>query len=153
MAIVVVLGSCFPLGQGESQDTVLKLGGHILGLHSFTYIKAAAAGTGIAFLADVPALFICLVLVQPLGRTDRQTTILQFHIDLILLKAGQVNVQLIGVFGLSYVGFHQVLGVFPIQGIAAGQRREQIKITAKEIIEQIFSKNTGHHKSFLHSYS
>ena len=42
------------LRRGELQDAVLKLGGHIPGLHTLAHIEAAATGAGVPLLADVP---------------------------------------------------------------------------------------------------
>ena len=139
--------------QREFQDAVLKPGGHVLGLHTLAHIEAAAAGAGVPLLADIPARLVRFVLVQALGGADGQIAVLQIHADLVLLEAGQVDVQLIGVVRLPHVGLHQVLGVLPIQGIVSRQHREQVEVTAKEIVEQVLTKNTGHHKSFLHSYT
>lgn len=55
------------LGKRYSQDTILKLGGHIPGFNPFAHKEAAAAGAGVPLLTDVLALLIFLVFVQSLG--------------------------------------------------------------------------------------
>ena len=62
--------------QREFQDTVLKLGGHILGLHAFAHIEAAAAGAGVPLLTDIPARLVRFLLIQDLGGTDDQIAVL-----------------------------------------------------------------------------
>ena len=66
-------------------------------------------------------------------------------------EAGQIDRQLIAVFLLPDIGLHQILGVLAIQGAAALRDVHHAKGIVKEIIKQIFSKNAGQHKSFLHS--
>ena len=119
----------------------------ILGLDALTHIEAAAHRTGVALLTDVAALLVLLVLVQTLSGVDGQITVLQLHLDLVLLKAGQVNVHQIGILRLADIGLHHVLGVLAIQGVVdAGHHTKSV---IEHIIEQILTKNAGQHKSFL----
>ena len=128
------------LGQGDLQDAILKLGGHILGLHLLTHIEAAAALTGVALPAQITAILLLLVLIQALGGTDGQTTVLQLQLNLILLEAGQVHIQLIGVLGLPHIGLHQVLAVLAVQRVAGKHVGHSVKGILEKVVKQIFTK-------------
>lgn len=121
------------LGDRQTQDAVLVLGGDVFRGDVLPDVEAPAAGTGVALLADVLAVLVLLVLVQTLGGLDGQVAVGDLHVDLVLLEAGQVDVQLIAVIGLPHVGLHQVLAVLAIQDIAAaGDHGEGV---GKEVIE------------------
>ena len=141
------------LGDGQLQNAVFKLGGHLAGLHVLAYIEAAAASTGIALLANILALLVALILVQALGRLDGQIAVLQLHIDLILLEAGQIDIQLVAVRGLPHIGLHQVLAVLAVQRVVTLGHYHHTKGIRKEIIKQVLTKNARQHKSYLHSIS
>ena len=140
----------FGLRHIQRQDTVLKLGGHLFGLH-IAHVEAAAHGTGVTLPADVAALLVLLILIKTLCGLNSQVAIAQVNADLVFLEAGQIDRQLIAVFLLPDIGLHQILGVLAIQGAAALRDVHHAKGIVKEIIKQIFSKNAGQHKSFLHS--
>ena len=127
------------LGDEQLQNAVLILGLHILRLHILAHIEAAAEGTGVTLLADITALLILLVLVQSLGGADGQATVLQLDLYLVLLKTGQVHVDLVTVLDLPHIGVHQVLRMLAVQ-LMFGLREH---CAIKEIIKQVLTKNTG----------
>ena len=59
----------------QAQNTVLVFGVDILGL-DITHIEAAAACTAVAFLTDIAALLVLLILIQPLCGADRQISLI-----------------------------------------------------------------------------
>ena len=129
------------LGQSNLQNAVLKLSGDILGFHMIAHIEAAAALARIALTAQITAVLFLLILVQALGRADRQTTILQFQLDLILLKARQIHIQLIGILSLPHIGLHQILAVLTIERVVIGKNRHPVKGVLEKLIKQILTKN------------
>ena len=136
------------LGNAQAQDAAFVFGADVLGLDVGAYIEAAAAGAGVALLADVLTVLIGLVLIQALGCGDGHIAVLQLHIDLVLLEAGQVNIQLVGVLGFPHIGLHQIPCVLAVQGIL-GSGCNHTEGIVKEIIKQVLTKNARQHKSFL----
>ena len=80
------------LGNGDLQNAVFKLCTHILNGNSSANIEATAHCTGVTLLTNVTALLILLVLIQALLSADGQITVLQLYLNLVLFKAGQVDV-------------------------------------------------------------
>lgn len=81
----------------QRQDTVLKLGGHLFGLH-IPHVEAPAHGTGVTLPADVATLLVLLILIKTLCGLNGQVAIAQVNADLVFLEAGQIDRQLIAVF-------------------------------------------------------
>ena len=89
------------------QDAVLKSCGNILQLHLFAHIKGSGQAAGITLAADVFAGFLIrLVFIKPLGGADIQVTVFKGNGNLVLLKAGQINVNLVRVVILHHIGFN-----------------------------------------------
>ena len=136
------------LGHQDGQDTVFVLGLDILRAY-IANIEATGANAGVALLAKDTALLILCILVKTLLGTDGQITVLNIQLDLILLEAGQVNIQLVAVLCLTDIGLHHVACVFAIQRLIRPTGIHQSKGGSKEIIKQVLTKNARQHKSFL----
>ena len=79
------------LWNADLQDAVLEFGLNVLLGQLVADIEAAAHAAGVALAADILAVFLLLVLVKALGCADAQVTVVQLYVDLILLKAWQVD--------------------------------------------------------------
>ena len=87
------------------------------------------------------ALLVLVLFFEALGRGDRQVTILQLQIDLILLEARQVHLQLVAFIVFLQVGLHHTGCVFAVQLLVhAGLKASERKI--EPVIKQTLSKNT-----------
>ena len=139
------------------QDAILKLCVDILLLHGVAYIEAAGTGAGEGLTAQVAAILIFLVIGAAADRLNGQVAVIQLHLNVFLLAAGQVNGNVIIAIGsLLHVGLHHVctaltegLTFFPVHRTL---QRAIVPERIKEIIEQILMENSRHkHKSFLQS--
>ena len=139
------------------QDAILKLCVDVLLLHGVTHIEAAGAGTGKSLAAQVAALFILLVIGVAADGLNGQVAVVQLHLNVFLLAAGQINSNVIAaVGGLLHIGLHHVctalaegLTLFTVHRTL---QRTIVPERVKEIIEQVFMENSRHkHKSFLQS--
>ena len=139
------------------QDAILELCVDVLLLHGVAHIEAAGAGAGEGLAAQVAALFILLVIGVAADGLNGQVAVVQLHLNVFLLAAGQVNGNVIAaVGGLLHIGLHHVctalaegLTLFTVHRTL---QRTIVPERVKEIIEQVFMENSRHkHKSFLQS--
>ena len=114
---VVVLGNLLNVffRNADLQDTVLKFSLDILLGQVVADVESTAHRTGVTLAADILAVFLLLILVKALGSADAQVTVVQLYVDLILLKAWQVDIQLVAVVGLADIGLHHVAAVLAVQ--------------------------------------
>ena len=93
---------------------------------------------------------ILLTLLTALISRDGEIAVLQMSLHIVLIKARQVDGDAVCIFLFLHIGLHQVLGPLAIKRILCAPK-VVVKGVSKELIKQIFTKNTGQHKSFLHS--
>ena len=146
-----------PMAESDVQDAILKLCVDVLLLHGVTHIEAAGAGTGESLAAQIAALFILLVIGVATDGLNGQVAVVQLHLNVFLLAAGQINSNVIAaVGGLLHIGLHHVCTALA-EGLTLFTVHRTLQCTivperVKEIIEQVFMKNSRHkHKSFLQS--
>ncbi len=144
--------------QAEFQDTILKLCIDIFRPQLVTNIKAAGAGASVAFLTDVTSILVFFAVIFIFCSLNREEAVLQVDFDIFLLKAGQVNGNLIILVRLFDISPHQVpctlaKRAVPCKCMAHATIELVVPVWGKEIIEKIFAKEVRHHKSFLHFYS
>ena len=131
-------------GQGDLQDTVLKLGVDVLLLDLLAHIEAAGAGAREGLAADVAAILAFVAGGVAADGLDGQITVLQLHLDVLLFAAGQVHIHLIAVLDFLHVGFHHV-GCPLAEGVAGIAVQLPLHIAEeriKPVIEQILMKNS-----------
>ena len=95
---------------------MLELSLDILLGYALAHIEAPAAGTCITLSADVTSgFFLLLVLIQSLGGTDGQISVIQLYGNLILLEARKINLHLVAILHLLNICLHQVTGSSAVQ--------------------------------------
>ena len=80
-----------------------------------THIKAAAHASRIALPPYIPAVLVLLLPVKALCGVDGEIAVLQLHLNLFLLKAGQIDIHHIASLRLLDIGFHQVLCILSVK--------------------------------------
>ena len=112
-------------------------------------IEASALASGIALSADILAVLVLLIILDVLLCGDGQIPILQFTGDVIFLESRKINVNLIALLGLLYIGLHNSCGPVAIQfllrflSISPELRPEEIII--KPAVKQIVIKKSRYH--------
>ena len=106
------------------------------------HIEAAGAAASVTLAADITAVLVALVLVEPLGGCDGQITVLQIDLDLILAEARQIQGEGIAVTGVTDIGLHQIAGVLTVKG-ALGIHEVLSESIVEKLIEQTLTKNAG----------
>ena len=76
--------------------------------------------------------------------------------NFILLKARQINIHLIALFGFLDIGLHHVLRVLAVQStVGIAKAPEEIAVEIIKNVHQVFTKNSGKisaHNANLHSF-
>src|SRR5699024_781291 len=109
--------------------------------------EAAAAAAGPALAAQVAALVLLRAVllfaaVEALLGGDGQITVLEVELHLVLLKARQVNVELVGAVLLADIGLHDMRRALAVQRIARAEHGSR-KHVIKKFVEKIFTKKSG----------
>ena len=138
------------------QDAILELCVDVLLLHGVAHIEAAGTGAGECLAADVAAIVVLLVIRVAAHCLNSQIAVVQFHLNVFLLAARQVNSHIVAVLGLLDIGLHHVCTAlaegFTLFTVHRTLQRAIVPERIKEIIEQILMENSRHkHKSFLQS--
>ena len=95
-------------GQRDVQDAILELCVDGVLLH-IAHIEAAGAAAGEGLAAQVAAVLIFLIVRVAADSLNGQVAIVQFHLNVFLLAAGQVNGNIIVPIGsLLHIGLHHV---------------------------------------------
>ena len=102
------------------------------------------------------AVLILLIIAVAAHRLNRQVAVVQFHLNIVLLAARQINGHFVAVVRLFDIGLHHVCTALAkrITSLTVHHafNRSVIPERIEEIIEQIFMENSRHkHKSFLQS--
>ena len=85
-----------------------------------------------------------LLFIEALLGGDGEVAVLQVHLDILLLKAGQLDGHLIAVLRFPHIGLHQVLGVLAVE-LPVHIEPVPVKVVLPKIIQQVLSENTGQH--------
>ena len=124
------------------QNTVFEFGGNVLRFDVFADIETPAAFTCIAFTTDILAFLVLFTVIGRLGGADRQITLVQFDLDIFFLEARQIDIQFIGFFQFTDIGFHQIFCIGAEYLRIACKGRNQRKGIIEHIIKQFFTKDT-----------
>ena len=95
-------------GQRDVQDAILELCVDVFLLHGVTHIETAGAGAGEGLAAQVAAVLIFLIVRVAADSLNGQVAIVQFHLNVFLLAARQVNSYFVAIVRLFDVGLHHV---------------------------------------------
>ena len=99
----------------QCQNTVFVFRMDILLGKAFAYIKAAAHAARVTFTSDVSVFFIFLILVESLLGTDGQISVIQFQLDLVFLKAREINGYFVTLIRFLHISLHHIFRMFPVQ--------------------------------------
>ena len=91
------------LGQVQSQNAVIVFGLDPVHINSAD-VKAAGEGPEIALALDKVSLLVLFLLVAAVLGGDGQGVVVQVKLDVLLVKAGQLGLQLEGVAGVFHIG-------------------------------------------------
>ena len=116
----------------------------VLLLDLVAHIEAAGAGAGKGLAADVPSVLARLVVGVAADGLDGQIAVLQLHLDILFLAAGQVHIHLIAALDLLDVGLHHVGGAVAqgVAGLAVQLPVHTLEERIEPVVEQILMKNS-----------
>ena len=133
------------LRDGDLQDAVLERGLDLLFGHLLTDEELSGAGAHVALTMDVLPVLILLVLLILALRGDVQVAVLQGQLDLIFLKAGEIDLQLVSLIRLLNIRVHQ--RELASRTVRHGVRPAEelvVEGIAEEIVKKIVSKDAGY---------
>ena len=89
------------------QDAILELCVDVFLLH-IAHVETARAGAGEGFVPQIAALLILFVIAVATHCLNGQVAVVQIHLNVFLLAAGQVNSYFVAVVRLFDIGLHHV---------------------------------------------
>ena len=101
---------------------------------------------------DPLAVFFFLILIKALGSLDGEVSVLKRNLDLILVEAREIDVELILLILLLYISLHKVAGMMTVEPLLCFPHVSVVPYREiKKIVKKIVVINTRehHHKSFL----
>lgn len=123
----------------DAQHTVGVAGGDLADIDA-RHIEAAAVRTVAALAAQIAGLLVLILKVAVTLRLDGQGLAIQGQLDVLLLEAGQVGLQLIAVAHIADIGLELR------QRVVAKERAVDVLEITERIITTIHKKC---HKSYL----
>ena len=116
----------------------------VLLLDLVAHIEAAGAGAREGLAADVPAVLARLVVGVAADGLNGQIAVLQLHLYILFLAAGQVHIHLVTALNFLDVGLHHVGGAVAhgVAGLAVQFAVHVLEERIKPIIKQIFMENS-----------
>ena len=118
---------CVSLGFGLATAGAYTVYGNVSS-RAATYAPSSifTRSGGVTVTADVVAPLILFVFVKAFGSGNSKISVFQLYLYFIFLKSRKIYIQFISFICFTYIGFHDIFGMFAIKRI----------LTTKEVVSE-----------------